>query len=139
MAGIQQFVGSWEETTKEGFEEMASALGLPPEKKQMYSDAKTTISYAISGDSVTINVGLVGVPGSRQFTFKLGEPYDSADLDGSPMKSLVNLEGDKLIEKHTNNNLQGAEMNIQRWIDGQTMMVVQGTGRPNTGNIAIRT
>lgn len=27
MAGIQQFVGSWEETTKEGFEEMASALG----------------------------------------------------------------------------------------------------------------
>lgn len=39
-------------------------------------------------------------------------------------QSLVNLEGDKLIEKHTNNNLQGAEMNIQRWIDGQTMMVV---------------
>jgi hypothetical protein len=60
--------------------------GLPPEKKQMYSDAKTAISYAMSGDSVTINVGLVGVPGSRQFTFKLGEPYDSADLDGSPMK-----------------------------------------------------
>jgi hypothetical protein len=39
-------------------------------------------------------------------------------------QSLVNLEGDKLIEKHTNNNLQGAEMNIQRWVDGDTMMVV---------------
>lgn len=27
MAGLQQFVGSWQETEKEGFEEMATALG----------------------------------------------------------------------------------------------------------------
>lgn len=27
MAGLQQFVGSWQETEKNGFEEMANALG----------------------------------------------------------------------------------------------------------------
>lgn len=123
MAGLQHFVGSWQETEKEGFEEMATALGLPADKKQMYQDARTAISYAVSGDTVTINVGLVGAPGGREFTFKLGENYDSADLDGSPMKSLVNLEGDKLVEKHTNQNLHGAEMNITRWIEGDKMMV----------------
>ncbi|XP_061193034.1 fatty acid-binding protein, adipocyte-like [Saccostrea echinata] len=123
MAGLQQYVGCWQEVSKEGFEEMADALGLPADKKQMYHDARTTISYAVNGDTVTINVGLVGAPAGRQFTFKLGEPYDSADLDGSPMKSLVKLEGDKLIEKHTNENLHGAEMNIKRWLENDTMMV----------------
>lgn len=63
--------------------------GLAADKKQMYHDARTAISYAVSGDTVTINVGLVGAPGGREFTFKLGEHYDSADLDGSPMKVTV--------------------------------------------------
>lgn len=63
--------------------------GLPADKKQMYQDARTAISYAVSGDTVTINVGLVGAHGGREFTFKLGENYDSADLDGSPMKVSV--------------------------------------------------
>jgi hypothetical protein len=33
-----------------------------------------------------INVGLVGMPGGREFKFSVGQPYDSADIDGSPMK-----------------------------------------------------
>lgn len=71
------------------FSPFDSFTGLAADKKQMYHDARTAISYAVSGDTVTINVGLVGAPGGREFTFKLGEHYDSADLDGSPMKVTV--------------------------------------------------
>lgn len=71
------------------FSPIDSFTGLAADKKQMYHDARTAISYAVSGDTVTINVGLVGAPGGREFTFKLGEHYDSADLDGSPMKVTV--------------------------------------------------
>ena len=63
-----------------------SPSGLPSDKKEFYKSAKTEISYTKDGDVWTINVGYTGVPNGRVFKFKLGEPYDSANLDGSPMK-----------------------------------------------------
>ena len=60
--------------------------GLPPEKKEFFKSAKTEISYQQDGDQWEIHVGMQGVPNHRTFRFKLGEPYESASLDGSPMK-----------------------------------------------------
>lgn len=60
--------------------------GLPPEKKEFFKTAKTEISYQQDGDHWEIHVGMEGVPNHRTFRFKLGEPYESADLDGAPMK-----------------------------------------------------
>ena len=60
--------------------------GLPPDKKEFFKSAKTEISYQQNGDEWEIHVGMQGVPNHRTFRFKLGEPYVSADLDGSPMK-----------------------------------------------------
>jgi len=60
--------------------------GLPPEKKAFFKNAKTEISYAQDGEFWTITVGMQGVPDNRTFRFKLGDPYDSASLDGSKMK-----------------------------------------------------
>ncbi|KAJ8299898.1 hypothetical protein KUTeg_021417, partial [Tegillarca granosa] len=88
----------------------------------MYKQAKTSISYGKDGDQWEINVGIIGAPTNKTFKFKLGEEYNSQDLDGSPMKSLVSTDGSKIIEKHINEGLQGAEMNIERWIEGDTMM-----------------
>ncbi|XP_071157028.1 fatty acid-binding protein, liver-like [Mytilus edulis] len=122
MTGLDAFVGSWQEQSKEGFDEMASALGLPADKVELYKAARTAISYGKDGDGWVINVGLVGVPGGREFKFQVGQPYDSADIDGSPMKSLVNVDNGKLVEQHTNQSL-GAEMNIERWIEGGQMHV----------------
>ncbi|KAK3087772.1 hypothetical protein FSP39_010453 [Pinctada imbricata] len=123
MSELDSFMGTWNEVDKEGFEEMAKALGLPAEKKQLY-DMKTCISYSRDGDTWKINVGSVdhGSEAGRQFTFKLGESYPSADLDGSSMQSMVSADGPKLVEKHTSEN--GLEMDITRWIENGNMKVV---------------
>ena len=60
--------------------------GLPPEKREFFKNAKTEITYSQDGEEWVIVVGMQGVPQSRTFRFKLGEPYESASLDGSPLK-----------------------------------------------------
>ena len=69
--------------------------GLPPDKKEFFKTAKTEISYQQNGDEWEIHVGMQGVPNHRTFRFKLGEPYESADLDGSPMKVCLYPRGYK--------------------------------------------
>ena len=39
-------------------------------------------------------------------------------------QSVVTVDGDKLLETHTDDNLQGMDMNITRYIDGGKMIVV---------------
>lgn len=128
MAGVQDFIGSWREEAKEGYDEMAEALGLPPDKKEFFKSAKTEISYQQNGDEWEIHVGMQGVPNHRTFRFKLGEPYVSADLDGSPMKSIMAAEGNKFVEHHTDENIQGKEMKVVRWVDGGKMIVETSVG-----------
>ncbi|OWF52604.1 fatty acid-binding protein homolog 6-like [Mizuhopecten yessoensis] len=126
MGDLSVFVGEWEELKKDGFDEMASALGLPADKIGMYKEAKTTIDYVLEGDTWKINVGRKGDPASaKTFKFKLGEGYESADLDGTPMQSLVKADGPTLNEEHTfgEGRLKGAQMAITRWIEGDNMMV----------------
>ncbi|KAH3797692.1 fatty acid-binding protein type 2-like [Dreissena polymorpha] len=128
MSGVDAFIGSWREEEKVGFDEMASALGLPIEKKEFFKNARTEITYKKDGDQWVIDVGMQGVPGSRTFRFKLGDPYESASIDGSPMKSVMTADGDRFVEKHVDEGLQGMEMHISRHIEGGKMVVVTQIG-----------
>ncbi|XP_014769109.1 fatty acid-binding protein homolog 9 [Octopus bimaculoides] len=121
---LNGFIGKWQEQTKEGFDSLISAIGLPAEKKEWYRAARTEIEYKkLSDDTWEINVGIVGVPKGRTFKFKFGQTYESASIDGSPMQSIITADGDKFVEKHTGESLQGAEMHIIRRIENGNMIV----------------
>ncbi|KAK6194899.1 hypothetical protein SNE40_000434 [Patella caerulea] len=120
---LDNFIGQWEEEKKDGFEDFAKVIGLPNDKTQWYSQAQTEIAYSREGDEWVIKVGVKGIPNGRVFRFKLGEPYDSADIDGSPMKSLIQACGNQFKEKHAASSLQGEEMEIVRWIENDKMIV----------------
>ncbi|XP_052789484.1 uncharacterized protein LOC128223973 isoform X2 [Mya arenaria] len=107
MSGVEAFIGSWREEEKEGYEEMASALGLPAEKKDFFKNARTEITYRRDGDFWEIDVGMQGVPQTRTFI----------------SISVVTVDGNKLIEKHIDDNLHGMDMNITRYIAGGQMIV----------------
>lgn len=128
MAGVQAFIGSWREEEKTGYDEMANALGLPPEKKEFFKNAKTEITYSNDGDQWTIKVGMQGVPNTRTFQFKLGEEYKSESLDGSPLKSKMIANGDKFEETHIDESMDNMEMHIDRHIEGDKMIVVTKVG-----------
>jgi hypothetical protein len=60
---------------------------LPQEKLEFYKQAKTELTYSREGDQWTIIVGVVGVPiGTHTFHFQFGQPYDSVNIDGTPLK-----------------------------------------------------
>ncbi|XP_060599633.1 fatty acid-binding protein type 2-like isoform X3 [Ruditapes philippinarum] len=126
--GVEAFIGSWREEIKIGYDEMATALGLPPEKKEFFKNAKTEITYAQDGDKWVITVGMQGVPNTRTFQFKLGEEYQSASLDGSPLTSKMTADGDKFLEEHVDESMNNMKMLISRHIEGDKMVVVTKVG-----------
>ncbi|XP_045202378.2 fatty acid-binding protein type 3-like isoform X2 [Mercenaria mercenaria] len=128
MAGVAAFVGSWREEEKTGFNEMADQIGLPAEKKEFFKQARTEITYSQNGDEWEITVGMAGVPDKRTFKLKLGEEYESASLDGSPLKSVMTADGGKFVEKHIDKSMNDMEMNITRHIEGDKMVVVTKVG-----------
>ncbi|WAR31582.1 FABP5-like protein [Mya arenaria] len=138
MSGAEAFMGSWREEEKEGYEEMVTALGLPEENKEFFKNARTKITCRRDGDVWEIDVGMHGVPHTRTFRFKPGEQYELASLDGSPMKSVVTVDGDKLQEKHIDDNLHGMDMNITRYIDGEKMIVETQVGELRMRSIYAR-
>lgn len=128
MSGVEAFIGSWREEEKTGYDEMANALGLPVEKREFFKNARTEITYSKDGDQWTINVGMQGIPDKRTFQFKLGEHYESASLDGSPLKSVMTADGDRFLEKHVDESMNGMEMHIARHIEGDKMIVNTSVG-----------
>lgn len=128
MSGVEAFIGSWREESKIGFDKMAQELGIPPEKAEFFKNARTEITYAKEGDEWVITVGMQGVPVARTFRFQLGQPYESASLDGSPLKSIMTADGDKFVEKHTDEGMNGLEMEIIRHIDNGKMIVKTQVG-----------
>ncbi|XP_025113923.1 fatty acid-binding protein, liver-like [Pomacea canaliculata] len=126
---LDSFIGKWVESGKEGFEQLAQTIGLPADKLEFYKQAKTEITYTRDGDQWTINVGIVGVPnGSRVFNFVMGQPYDSVNIDGTPLKSVITFEGGAFVEQHKEAGPREAEMSIVRKVNGNTMEVQTTVG-----------
>lgn len=129
MGDLSGFIGTWEEQCKDGLDDMAKKLHLPEDTVKKYKETRTKISYTQKNDnSWQIDVGVVGGP-TNQFNFELGKSYKSNDLDGTPMKSLINAEGSTLKEEHTYEDgaMNGMNMAITRSIQDDGAMRVETT------------
>ncbi|XP_076454601.1 fatty acid-binding protein, adipocyte-like [Babylonia areolata] len=121
---MDDFIGRWVEDKKEGFEQLAQSIGLSPDKVEFYKSSKTEIAYSRDGDQWTINVGIMGNPDvSRVFHFVLGQPYDSVNIDGTPLKSIIRFDGGGFVEQHKEAGSKEAEMSILRKVNGDKMEV----------------
>ncbi|XP_070176922.1 fatty acid-binding protein homolog 6-like, partial [Littorina saxatilis] len=113
--------------------------GLPGDKLEFYKQAKTEITYSREGDQWTINVGIVGIPnGSRVFKFALGQPYDSVNIDGTPLKSMITFENGSFVEQHKEAGPKESEMRIIRKVDGDRMEVQTTMGGATMTSIYVR-
>lgn len=136
---LDDFIGKWVENKKEGFEPFAQSIGLPQDKLEFYLQAKTEISYSRDGDQWTINVGILGVPnGSRVFKFVMGQPYDSVNIDGTPLKSVITFEGGSFVEQHKEVGPKETEMSITRNVSGNTMEVQTTMGGATMTSIYVK-
>ncbi|XP_046330692.1 fatty acid-binding protein, liver-like [Haliotis cracherodii] len=127
---LDGFIGKWQEESKEGFDEFAASIGLTSDKTAFYKSSKTVISYNKDGDVWIIDVGVADVPNGRQFRFKMGEPYESANLDGTPMKSVINAQDGRFLETHKIAEMEN-EMQIMRQLQDSGKMLVTTTYKGN--------
>lgn len=107
---------------------MADALGLSGEQRAFFENSQSELSYNREGDTWTIQVGIVGVPSSTTFTFKMGESYNSTNIDGSPLKSVIRQDGSRLVERHESTGERQFVMDIVRQVDGDTMQATTSIG-----------
>jgi len=136
---LDHFVGKWLEEKKKGFECLADALGLTEEQRTFFENSQSELSYSQDGDTWTIQVGIVGVPQKTTFTFKMGETYDSTNIDGSPLKSVIRQEGTKLLERHESCGPRKFVMDIVREVEGDTMNAKTSIGGVSMQTIYRRT
>ncbi|GFN73562.1 fatty acid-binding protein, brain, partial [Plakobranchus ocellatus] len=101
---------------------------LSGDQRGFFENSQSQLTYTRDHDTWTIQVGIVGVPQTTTFTFKMGETYDSTNIDGSPLKSIIRQDGDTLVERHESTGPRHFVMDIVREVTGDTMLATTSIG-----------
>ncbi|XP_060771810.1 fatty acid-binding protein, brain-like [Neoarius graeffei] len=105
--------GSWTLVKAEKFSEYLTALGVSEEKISVAQIIKPTLTFYKDGDYIVIKTETSLYTG--EIWFRLGEEYYEETKDGRRCKTVVNLEGSKLVQ-------------VQKWDDKQTTIVYEVKG-----------
>ncbi|XP_074018311.1 fatty acid-binding protein, heart isoform X1 [Numenius arquata] len=115
---VDAFVGTWKLVDTANFDEYMKALGDPPQTshpagvgfatRQMAGLTKPTTIIEVEGDKVTVKTQSTFK--NTEISFKLGEEFDETTADDRHVKSVVTLDGGKLIH-------------VQKWDGKETSLV----------------
>ncbi|XP_059686607.1 fatty acid-binding protein, heart isoform X1 [Gavia stellata] len=118
---VDAFVGTWKLVDTANFDEYMKALGEwggPPPTlhpagvgfatRQMAGLTKPTTIIEVEGDKITVKTQSTFK--NTEISFKLGEEFDETTADDRHVKSMVTLDGGKLVH-------------VQKWEGKQTSLV----------------
>ncbi|XP_074781960.1 fatty acid-binding protein, heart [Athene noctua] len=105
---VDAFVGTWKLVDTTNFDEYMKALGVGFATRQMASLTKPTTIITVEGDKITVKTQSTFK--NTEISFKLGEEFDETTADDRHVKSLVKLDGGKLIH-------------VQKWEGKETSLV----------------
>ncbi|OWK56247.1 fatty acid-binding protein, heart [Lonchura striata] len=108
LAMVDAFVGTWKLVDTNNFDEYMKALGVGFATRQVAGFTKPTTIIELDGDKVTVKTQSTFK--NTEITFKLGEEFDETTADDRHVKSLVTLDGGKLIH-------------VQKWEGKETSLV----------------
>ncbi|KAK7138631.1 hypothetical protein R3I93_015919 [Phoxinus phoxinus] len=107
------FVGTWNLKESKNFDEYMKALGVGFATRQVGSMTKPTTIISKDGDVFTLKT--VSTFKSTEINFKLGEEFDETTADDRAVKSLIVLDGGKLVH-------------VQKWDGKETTLVREVSG-----------
>ncbi|XP_041273521.1 fatty acid-binding protein, heart [Pyrgilauda ruficollis] len=105
---VDAFVGTWKLVDTTNFDEYMKALGVGFATRQVAGFTKPTTIIELDGDKVTVKTQSTFK--NTEITFKLGEEFDETTADDRHVKSLVTLDGGKLVH-------------VQKWEGKETSLV----------------
>ncbi|KAB0355731.1 hypothetical protein FD755_021672 [Muntiacus reevesi] len=116
---VEAFCATWKLTDSQNFDEYMKALGVGFATRQVGNVTKPTVIISQEGDRVVIRTQSTFK--NTEISFHLGEEFDETTADDRSCKSVVSLDGDKLVHVQ---KWDGKETNFVREIkDGKMVMV----------------
>jgi hypothetical protein len=120
---MDKFIGKWVVTETENMENMLRAFDMEEEKRLIYSNMKFTMEYERTGECWAYTVYM---PNGMQktFNFTLGQEFDSTTLDGRPIISCINQDGEKFVEYHKDKNDPTLDAEMTREVNSDDQLIV---------------
>ncbi|XP_026155413.1 fatty acid-binding protein, heart [Mastacembelus armatus] len=109
----EAFVGTWNLKESDKFDEYMKELGVGFATRKIGNMTKPTTIIALDGDKVTVKTQ--SSLKTTELTFKLGEEFDETTADDRKVKSIVTIDGGKMVH-------------IQKWEDKETSLVREVNG-----------
>ncbi|CAL1584593.1 unnamed protein product [Knipowitschia caucasica] len=113
----EAFVGTWNLKSSENFDEYMKALGVGFATRKIGGMTKPTTIISIDGDLVTVKTQ--SSVKNTELSFKLGEEFDETTADDRKVKSLVSIDGGKMVH-------------VQKWDGKETSLVREVNGNALT-------
>jgi len=120
---MEKFVGKFKATTSENFDEYMKALGVGLVSRKMASSTTPVIEITIDNGEVTIKT--ITTIRSSEIKFRLGEEFEETTFDGRKSKSVITLDGDKMLHLQRSD---GKEYKITREINGNELKALLYAG-----------
>ncbi|XP_005993192.1 fatty acid-binding protein, heart [Latimeria chalumnae] len=102
------FAGTWDLTNSENFDHYMEALDVGFITRQAAVKLKPTTIISVDGDVITVKTK--SMLKTTEIKFKLGQEFDEATADDRKCKSIVTLDGNKLVH-------------VQKWDGKETSLV----------------
>jgi hypothetical protein len=93
---VDQFVGSWQMTKSDKFDEFMAELGITWVVRRLAQSSKPLVTISQDGDYIVIKTA--SAVKTTEIKFKLGEEFEEARADGVKVKSVINLQDNKLVQ-----------------------------------------
>jgi len=90
------FTGKFKLTSSEHFDEYMKALDVGMMTRTMANKATPVQEITANGDEITIKTTTTFK--TTEIKFKPGQEFDETTADGRDVKSVINWEGDKLVQ-----------------------------------------
>ncbi|KAG9347489.1 hypothetical protein JZ751_005056, partial [Albula glossodonta] len=105
---VDAFCATWKLTDSEHFDDYMKALGVNLATRQVGNVTKPTVIISQDGDKVVVKTQSAFK--NTEISFRLGEEFDESTADDRHCKSVVSMEGDKLVH-------------VQKWDGKETKFV----------------
>ena len=114
--------GKFKLISSENFGEFLKEIGISMVTRKLAEQSKPTVEIIEEGgDNYVIKTYAFK---NSEIKFKLGEEFEEKRLDGNTVKTVVTLEGGKLVQKQFGDK----ECTITRGVDGDSLTVVCKSG-----------
>ncbi|KAM3595649.1 uncharacterized protein V6R79_000536 [Siganus canaliculatus] len=112
---VEKFVGTWKMISSENFDDYMKAIGVGFATRQVGNRTKPNL--VVSVDDGIVCLKTQSTFKTTEIKFKLNEPFEETTADDRKTRTVVTLEGGKLVQKQS---WDGKETNIEREIsDGK--------------------